>query len=256
MAVPTMVPPKQVDEREIESTVEVIREVGFCVVPGLISPPHCGEIRDVLMRLLKAEKKQNLHQTGHQRVLHLLVKNPIFIDLLCHPFVLAVWRRHLAPDIICSTMTANALWPKSTEQYWHVDHPYWTLEQPYPTYPLAGQVIWMIDDFTVANGATAGIPGSHLRNTLPSLEEKWTDEAKILVGQRGSVILADGLWWHTSRPNVSRKTRCAVLATYIRTHCVPQEDMRMQLASLENPSELVRRLLGANQYQSTRTFPY
>jgi ectoine hydroxylase-related dioxygenase (phytanoyl-CoA dioxygenase family) len=247
---------KRVDEQLVERVVDVIREEGFCVVPELIEPARSREIRAVLMRFLKAEKKQHLHKTGHQRVLHLVMKAPIFMELLCHPFVLAVWRRYLAPDIICSTMTANALWPQSTEQYWHVDHPYWTLAQPYPVYPLTGQAIWMIDDFTVRNGATAGIKGSHRRDTLPAIGEAWTDEASILTGRRGSVILADGAWWHTSRPNTSRSTRCAVLTTYIRTHCVPQEDMRVQLAAIRNPSELVKHLLGGNQYVSTRDFPY
>ena len=247
---------KKIDEEQVAQVVETIRNEGFCVVPDLVEPDRIAEIRSVLMRFLKSEKEQNLHKTGHQRVLHLLNKHAIFTEPLCHPFVLAVWRMYLAPDIICSTMTANALWPSSTEQYWHVDHPYWTLTQPYPVYPLSGQAIWMVDDFTVANGATAGIKGSHKLGRLPELGEQWTDEATILTGRRGSVILADGAWWHTSRPNCTRRTRCALLTTYIRTHCVPQEDMRMQLAALKNPSPLVKQLLGGNQYVSTRTFPY
>jgi hypothetical protein len=181
--------------KEVEHVAETIRDVGFCVVPNLIPPKRCDEFRRVLMPILKEEKKQNLHHTGHQRILHLLVKNPIFTELLCHPFVLAVWRRYLCEDIICSTMTANALWPRSTELYWHVDHPYWTMTEPYPTYPLTGQVIWMIDDFTLANGATAGIRGSHRTPKLPRLAENWTDEATILTGSRGSAIFADGAWF-------------------------------------------------------------
>lgn len=248
---------KKLDEREVERVVEVIREVGFCVVPSLVPAARCAEIRRVMMRLLKAEKAQHIHRTGHQRTMHLLMKHTIFIELLCHPFVLAVWRRYLGEDIICSTMSGNSLWPRSTELYWHVDHPYWTIPEPYPTDPpLTGQAIWMIDDFTLANGATAGIQGSHRRPTLPRLGEHWTDEATVLTGRRGGVILADGAWWHTSRPNNSRRTRCAVLTTYIRSYCVPQEDMRMQLDVIENPSEQVKHLLGGNQYMPRRELPY
>lgn len=252
-----MVKKKAPNEREIERVVNLIRDVGFCVVPSLLTATQCGEFRRVLMRLLRAEKEQNVHPSGHQRTMHLLMKHPIFIKLLCHPFVLAVWRRYLGEDIICSTMSGNSLWPRSTELYWHVDHPYWTIPEPYPTYPpLTGQAIWMIDDFTAANGATAGIKGSHRRPNLPRLGEQWTDEATILTGRRGSVILADGAWWHTSRPNMSRRTRCAVLTTYIRSYCVPQEDMRMQLEALNNPPEQVKHLLGGNQYVPRRELPY
>lgn len=246
----------QVDPKQVERTVEVIRDVGFCVVPDVLPRRLCDEVRAVLGTLMRAEKAVNLLPSRHQRVMHLLVKHPIFAEVLVSPFVLAVWRRYLGPDMICSTMSANVLWPASTELYWHVDHPYWTMAQPYPIYPLSGQAIWMIDDFTVANGATAGIAGSHRAPRLPELGEHWTDDATILTGARGSVILADGAWWHTSRPNTTRRTRSAVLTTYIRSYCVTQEDMRAQLRELRRPSKLVKHLLGGNQYQARTELPY
>ena len=36
---------------------------------------------------------------------------------------------------------------------------------------------------------------------------------------------------------------------YTRPFYVTQEDMRAQLADLENPSELVQQVMGANQWQ-------
>ena len=243
---------------QVDRLVETIREVGFCVVPAVFPADRCRAVRAVLGRLMRAEKQQHLLlPSRHQRVMHLLTKDPIFVELLTSPLVLAVWRRYLGADMICSTMSANVLWPHSTELYWHVDHPYWTVAQPYPVDPpLSGQAIWMIDDFTVANGATAGIAGSHRRPYLPALGEHWTDEATILTGKAGSVILADGAWWHTSRPNVTARTRSAVLATYIRSYCVTQENMRAQLETMRRPSKLVRHLLGGDQYQARTELPY
>lgn len=249
-------PRLQVDAGAVERAVATIREVGFCVIPNVLRRDRCDAIRTALGKLTRAEKQVNLLPSRHQRVMHLLAKDAIFVELLCSPFVLDVWRRYLGPDMICSTMSANVLWPHSTELYWHVDHPYWTMAQPYSTYPLSGQAIWMIDDFTVANGATAGIAGSHKLPHLPALGEEWTDDATILTGARGSVILADGAWWHTSRPNTTSRSRSAVLATYIRSYCVTQEDMRAQLAMLKRPSKLVKHLLGGNQYQARTELPY
>lgn len=249
-------PRPKIDLRHVGRVVDAIREVGFCVVPDVLPSRRCDDIRKVLGRLMRAEKQQYLQPSRHQRIMQLLAKDPIFVDLLCSPFVLAVWRRYLGEDMICSTMSANVLWPHSTELYWHVDHPYWTMTQPYPVYPLTGQTIWMIDDFTVANGATAGIAGSHRIPHLPSLGEHWTDDATILTGRRGSIILADGAWWHTSRPNTTNCSRSAVLTTYTRTYCVTQENLRTQLATMRRPSKLVKHLLGANQYQARTELPY
>lgn len=244
------------DDTQIEGILEQIAETGFCVVPDLIPAAQCDRIRARCIELLCQEVEENLHDTGHQRIMHLLMKDAMFESVLRHPFVLAVWRRYLGTDMICSTFSANALWPGSSEQYWHVDHPFWTMAEPYPLFPLAGQCIWMIDDFTIDNGATASIAGSHRRPHLPRLGHDWTDEATILTGTKGSVIFADGAWWHTSRPNRTEDLRIALLNTFIRNFCVTQEDMRMQLAALPDADPEMQHLLGGTQYQPRTRLPY
>ncbi|WP_242909927.1 phytanoyl-CoA dioxygenase family protein [Actinomadura terrae] len=246
----------ELDLRQVDSTVRTIGEHGYVLLENLLPAPTIDRMREALERLLHEEKARNLHPSGHQRVLHVLVKDPVFVDALVHPLVLAVWRRYLSEDLICSTFTANSLWPGATEQYWHADHPYWTLTPPWPSIPLSGQCIWFLDDFTDENGATAGIPGSHRADRLPDMGESWCDEGEILAGPAGSAIFADGAWWHTSRPNRTTALRSALLVTYTHTFCVPQEDMRGQLDALSNPSDLVVELLGGKQYQPRRDFPY
>jgi len=243
-------------EEQVEAILGEIAEKGFCVVPDLIPPAQCDRLRARCIDLLCAEVEDNLHATGHQRIMHLLMKDAMFEAVLRHPFALAVWRRYLGPDMICSTFSANALWPHSSEQYWHVDHPFWTMAEPYPLFPIAGQCIWMIDDFTIENGATASIPGSHKRPRLPRIGHEWSAEATILTGRKGSVIFADGAWWHTSRPNRTDDLRIALLNTFIRNFCVTQEDMRMQLAALPDADEEMQQLLGGTQYQPRTQLPY
>jgi ectoine hydroxylase-related dioxygenase (phytanoyl-CoA dioxygenase family) len=240
----------------VDPVIRAVGARGYTVVENLLPVATVDRMRESVERLLHAERSRNLHPSGHQRVLHLLAKDPVFVEALVHPLVLAVWRRYLSADIICSTFTANALWPGATEQYWHADHPYWTISSPWPALPLAGQCIWFLDDFTVENGATAGIPGSHRAGRLPDMGEAWSDDGEILTGPRGSAIFADGAWWHTSRPNRTAALRSALLVTYTHTFCVPQEEMRLQLAAVPDPSEDVVTLLGGRQYRSRRDFPY
>lgn len=242
--------------RIVDDVLEQVREVGFCVVENVLPPELTKTIRETLNRFLRAERDINLRPSGHQRILHVLLKDPVFQELLCHPLALEIWRAQLGKDMLCSTMTANALWPGSSEQYWHSDYPYWTFPQPYPVYPLSGQVIWMIDGFTVRNGGTAGIPGSHRRGCLPKMGRKWSKQGVALTGPAGSAIFSDGAWWHTSRPNQTGRVRHAVLTSYIRGYCVTQEDMLLQLAAMKDPDEEVRQLLGGKRYVPTRGFPY
>lgn len=237
---------------QVDATIDEIRENGFAVVPDLLSPGEADVLRTALEEIVNAETELSRRPTGHQRALYVAVKNPIFLEPLCHPFVLAVWRRYLGEDVICSSLSSNTLWPGCTEQYWHVDYPHWTMAEPYPTFPLAAQTLWMLDDFTEENGATAAIPGSHRKDHLPQMGSAWSDDAVILTGRKGSAILADGAFWHTSRPNRTERSRSTLLIKYIRSFCIPQEDMRWQLSLLENPSAAVRHLLGGDQYQPTR----
>ena len=62
---------------------------------------------------------------------------------------------------------------------------------------------------------------------------------------RGSVLVMHGANWHTARPNRSDAPRSALLGMYTRPIYLTQEDMPAQLADLDNPSELVRQLMGA-----------
>src|SRR5438034_7458430 len=93
-----------VDEARVDGLLATIRDRGYCVVPSLIGKEKVVRIHAVLEELLLAEKHLHLHRTGHQRVLHLATKHRIFLDLLCHPVALALWRKVLGADMICSAM--------------------------------------------------------------------------------------------------------------------------------------------------------
>jgi ectoine hydroxylase-related dioxygenase (phytanoyl-CoA dioxygenase family) len=234
---------------DVEAVLTAVRTRGYCVVEGLIPESEAEALRLLTAGLAASERDDHHARLGHQRIIHIAAKDSRFLTPLCHPFVMEVWSRYLGPDFMCSTWTANTVLAGAGKVYWHADHPYWTTPSPYPTWPLCGHVIWCLSDFTLENGATAGFPGSHLRGELPSLEDGWPPEAEVLTAPKGSVIFAEGAWWHTSTPNRTGEDRHALLAAYIRPFCIPQEPMDFQLADITQPSELVLRLFGAALYR-------
>lgn len=235
------------------NTAAIIREVddrGFCVVPNVISPEKADEARAALHGLLATEITDQARQARTQRVGQIAVKHPIFLELLCHPLVIAVWKQMLGDDIICSSWSANTVYPGHNHIGWHADYPYWSLAPPWPTGNFAGQTVWMLDDYTEKNGATAAIPYSHKKGHPPDEpRNEWREEGEIFLGTRGSVVFSHGAWWHTARPNQSDHSRSCLLGMYLMPWFIPQEDMRAQLAQLENPSELVEQLLCGKQHQ-------
>ena len=236
---------------DVAAIIAELDERGYCVIPSVIAVEEADRIRAILERLLADEADAISREHRTQRVARIAVKHPVFVELMCHPLIVAIWRRYLDPDVICSTWTANTTYPGYDRYGWHPDWPYQRLNQPWPTDRISGQTMWLLNDFSARNGGTGIIPGSHRRGHRPPLEtaSEWRSDAEILTGVRGSVMVMHGATWHTARPNNSDAARSALLGMYTRPIYVTQEDMRAQLADLDNPSELVRQLMGAHQHQ-------
>ena len=234
----------------IDSIINEVDERGFCVVHDVICPEKADEAREVLHGLLDAEITEQAREARTQRVGQIAVKHPIFLELMCHPFVLAVWQRMLGEDIMCATWSANTVYSGHDHIAWHSDYPYWSLKPPWPAGNLACQTLWMLDDYTEENCATAGIPNSHKKGHAPDEpKNEWRNEGEIVLGTRGSVVFAHGAWWHTARPNTTDQSRSCLLGMYMMPWFIPQEDMRAQLEQLENPSEIVQQLLCGKQHR-------
>ncbi len=234
-------------ELSVDQIIARMDERGFVVVPDVISAEHADRVNGVLSRLLADEITPEEQASGSQRVGRIAVKDPVFLDLMCHPLIVDVWKRYLGEDVVCSTWTANTLYPGHGRIGWHADYPYWSITPPWPNGNLAGQTVWLLDDFTVENGATGAVPYSHRKGKPPDEpRDAWKSDGEILTGMQGSVVFAHGAWWHTARPNQTDQARSCLLGMYMRPCVITQEDMRGQLDELENPSELVEQLMCAN----------
>jgi ectoine hydroxylase-related dioxygenase (phytanoyl-CoA dioxygenase family) len=114
----------------------------------------------------------------------------------------------------------------------------------------AATAIWMLDEFSIANGATAFVPGTHLLGKSP--KEVLTDlhashPAEIVIeGQPGDVLVFNGHCWHAGRPNETDGHRRAILIHYLRAD-VPRPENRRQHLDADQAAMLStkeRELLG------------
>ncbi len=234
---------------DVEKIIATIDERGYCLVPDVITDEQVDIVKRVLHRLLADEMTDDIRRAKTQRVGKIAVKDELFLELMCHPLVLEIWRRFIGEDAICATWSANTIYPGHDRIGWHADYPYWSIKPPWPDANFAGQTLWLLDDFTEANGATGVVPFSHRFGGPPDdPTDKWRDDGKILTGRRGSVVFAHGAWWHTARPNHTDESRSCLLGMYMLPCFITQEDMRGQLMELHNPSELVREVMGENQH--------
>ncbi|MBB6600002.1 phytanoyl-CoA dioxygenase family protein [Luteimonas sp. MC1825] len=103
----------------------------------------------------------------------------------------------------------------------------------------------MVDDFTIKNGATRLVPGSHRALQRPD-EAFLEDNAVQAVGRAGSVLLFDSNLWHSAAPNRTAGPRMALTLTFTRPFFKQQMDYPRLLGEDYTQDARMRQLLGYN----------
>ena len=115
------------------------------------------------------------------------------------------------------------------------------------SFRLLLNMLVMVDDFTMENGATHILSGSHLSADRPPDETFWSD-AKRILGRAGSIVLFDSNIWHAAGVNVSDQRRTALTLSFSRPFYKPQMDYARFLGPDYGVhlSDDLRQLLGYN----------
>ena len=222
---------------------------GFLPLPGILGAGQLQAIRRRLAELSAAEGQQagaEVHQEdGTDRLADLVNKDPVFDVCFTHPTILAAMA-HVLGDFTLSSLNARAALPGHGQQRLHAD---WGVAVTPGNY-LVCNSIWLIDDFTQANGPTRVVPGSHRSAQLP--REVMADpfgphpgEVKVL-GEAGTVVIFNSHLWHGGTRNVTDRPRRALHSYFCRRGLKQQLDQRAHARpeTLARLSPAARYILG------------
>jgi ectoine hydroxylase-related dioxygenase (phytanoyl-CoA dioxygenase family) len=204
--------------------VEVFQRDGYVILERALDRAACDELIAALAPF-EADRpmgRNSFEGLRSHRVYSLAGKGEPFLRLAEQPDVIALVDRILLPNYLLSTEQSIRLYPGEAAQSWHTDDPFYLTPRPHAR-TLAITVIWAIEDFTVDNGATEIIPGSH----------RWGDEHPDVRGAAsvaavmpaGSALVFDAALWHRGGANRSRGTRLAISPQYCQPYLRPQESM-------------------------------
>lgn len=183
-------------------------------------------------------------------------------ELVAHPRVMeiadAILLAH-CQNYRIGSLTGIEIHPGETEQYLHTDDAIYPLR--IPGMQLQISAMWALNDFTVENGATRVVPGSHVeqdpdkyynRESHPDRAAGVEDQVVQAVMPKGSLLLYLGTTWHGGGANRSNRPRAGLINTYALGWLRQEENMYLQVSRevANKHSELIRRLLG---YQKHRT---
>ncbi len=198
---------------------------GFCVIEGVLTDDQLAEARREVDRLNEETPASASSFGGYdtRRAFNLLGRSRAFDPLAADPSTIATIETHLGDQIQLSETSTVTLGPGQPSQILHHDDGCYPI--PRPHLPLMVSAMWAIDDFTVANGATRVVPGSHLQTEVD------TSAATVpLEMPAGSVGLWDGRLVHGGGANTTGEVRRGVAVLYARAWLRQQENQFLCLS--------------------------
>ena len=132
-------------------------------------------------------------------------------ELIAHPRVIEVADAVLGPHCVnyrIGSCTAIEILPGEQAQVLHTDDSFYPIKIPEVEFQVSA--MWALDDFTVENGATRVVPGSH------GHQPPAANEADVLqaVMPKGSVLFYLGSTLHGGGANQSGSPRSGLINTY------------------------------------------
>ena len=224
--------------RDPETMKRDIDEHGYCLFKDALTPAQLAEARERLSEQAEAERRGGVVLSGdgrigpergsgnNQAVTFLGNKGHIFREIASRPDILDIVRHVLGEEIRIRNLLANIVRIGGQEQGLHTDQWFLPSASRYDEPPMQvgsitranpGQpeipgptlmpcvvinAFWMLDDFTIENGATCIVPGSHKLGRRPNKDDR-VDQIQV-TGPAGGAFIFDGRLFHGAGPHLSQ----------------------------------------------------
>jgi hypothetical protein len=194
---------------------------GYLLLPDAIGPVTLEALRSRFDELADSERDPRYdglrqEEVGATWVINLVDKDPVFDAVWNHPLQLAAVAHVLGwSDIKLFSLKGRSALPGHGQQRLHVDWP----EAVEPGSYQVCNSAWMLDDFTVDNGSTRVVPGSHRWARTPTQPQGAQDsngEEVHVTGKAGTCAVFNSHMWHGGTVNNSAAPRRVLLAAFVR----------------------------------------
>jgi ectoine hydroxylase-related dioxygenase (phytanoyl-CoA dioxygenase family) len=197
--------------------------VGYSIIKGYYNQKEVEVLKQSLEKEIDNYQPYDASERSFLDRYHmhdLLVKDIIFsktfedsrLQQLLSPLLSDFW--------IMYAYTSSSLPPKGDNfgSRIHVDSPRFI-----PNYITNVGVIWALDDFTLENGATYVLPGSHNCDIRPS-KEIFEKHCRRLICESGDLIVFNARLWHAAGVNKTNVFRHALTLNACRPYMKQRMD--------------------------------
>ncbi|MDP9080758.1 MAG: phytanoyl-CoA dioxygenase family protein [Bacteroidota bacterium] len=235
-------------DADISTFNEVMADDGWIVYENAVDIALIDQIADSLAASYEVRRKIQV-KNGIAAVMngtlhHLVEKDTFTLEFLEKKYCTDQIRHFLKGNYILNSLGAviNLKGDMPYVQNIHRDIRSFTGD-----YKVMIQMMVILDDFTLENGATYFLSGSHKREERPT-DEYFYRNADRAVAKKGSIILFDSNVWHATGKNNTDEKRRTLTMAFTRPFFKPQLDYPRSLGYEfgETLNEDLRQVLGYN----------
>lgn len=243
----------------IES-INRVKKNGYVVLENVLSEQDCELYKSLLNRDYEkyAAKYANSGNTDHglnkkdmEKIVYNLHNKDIrYFDLCDHSKVLPIIKNLLQEGSYQNSQPVNLLGFDARNPSRNTNAQQLHLDSNLPGqggYPLIVVALFMLDDFTVENGATRIVPGSHLRSDYAENNKTYEEEVSV-EASKGSVLIFNGALWHGGGKKQNDESRWSVIPSYGRWFIKPSFNFAENIPQhiFEQLTDERKALLGLN----------
>jgi len=214
-------PANPAPETEVDDILGKLETDGFAVMKGVIPPDEVAPVRESIVETVSQHSST---PPPNGVVTGLLRKDLSMAPYLTHPRFMGMMTGLFGEHFKTSFITALVNNAGVKRGPMHADWPYnqnaaARVRSPYPDVLMHLVTMWMLSDYTIENGGTHLIPGSHKRDYAPRFGSKYepmkTYKNEVqLQGKAGDVGIFDARTWHATAENTTPDPRIGVLIRY------------------------------------------
>lgn len=212
----------------MDKHIDEIVTKGFTIIPAFFDNEcmqKAAQAIDESYELCRSIQIKNIIDAVTDGTVHHLLtsENPIYIELLqriCNSPKYAFIKKYFGGNCIVNSY-GGVINLKSKPSYVaniHRDIRFFSGD-----FPLMLNMLIMIDDFTLENGATYLLAKSHVSDSKPTVEDFYKNSDRA-VGKKGDILFFNSNLWHAAGINTTDVERRAITITFTKPFMKQQLD--------------------------------
>jgi ectoine hydroxylase-related dioxygenase (phytanoyl-CoA dioxygenase family) len=224
-----------------------LAHLGYAVVPDVLDAPFLVRLRTDLERWIDRcdaiRRRNGLGASMRGVAHHLLGEDDAMADLVRALPLDAQIRHHFGGPYVLNSFGGLMHLDGPAADYTHAHRFHRDVRTYAGDFKLMVNLLLMLDDFSIDNGATRVLPGSHRIAERPP-EDHFAAHAVHVTGRAGTALLFDSNLWHAASPNRNGEPRRALTLTFTRPLVKPQMDYPRLVGDGFSDDPRVREVLG------------